>query len=855
MKKLLLILLCAIIANTAFAFGGGGGGGGSHPTTRNADGVSSIGIKICGSLSCPDVIIKEGDCGNIEHSSQQYGVCTCDEGYMVLGGQCVPSSESNCQQAGEKWCSGLSSCVNSDDCCAELSLNDCQLCDSDTGAVMAKSEGLCAVSGTPNAGFCFAGECLNPCEEYAIDGCKTCVPQSGTGICQECHEGYTLSGNSCIANTCDTTNTSSVGSTAYTTCVTPTETYYICTECESGYTLDKKKHKCNLNKCDGWTITSPITGCTNEHETTCVTPSNTYYKCDDCESGYTLDNDTCVANTCDSTNTSIDGCSTYTSCITPTGTYYTCTACSDGYTLNNNACEANTCSGWANTTSPITGCISVSTCVTPADTYYRCSACDTGYEADGEICAACTIGSTCATCTDPAAPYWNGTSCVACTESSQCNADYICANNTCVANPCDTAEYDEECQTCTPNGANDVTLSPKEGLCSDQHGHKNYVCQAGICTDPCNGLTTPSCQKCVAEAGEAVMIDDEDKDGTLCATNSYCSHGICEYDCSPLFKTGANPTQEECAECPTAIWYNGTCRPKCSPKRPWRADDAECYPCTSGSKSPWQNDASQCNLCTGYLFVGANQADTGPKCQLCSAQKPLAIGNNGDSATCLACGNREIDKNGKCACKPEQLLSGVKCCPPGTKPNEETSECVVDHTCEEGMYYSYDYVYTDAEGAHKGGCVPCGTDAQMTTREECLSCPGMGFSDTFRCFAPAPDDYILDNSGNLYPCDSDIISIGVIDDTQCGRCPNRFMAGNQKCTRCDLNNGIAATEEQCNLCNGLRKMSGNSCICANGTIQLDREISYPHWDTTTQQFIGTDDPVKPWVCKPVQAEP
>ena len=63
--------------------------------SRNSNGVNSIGVHICGSLTCPDVIFKEGDCTNIPHASMEYGVCTCDDGYFVQGTKCVkcPSGE------------------------------------------------------------------------------------------------------------------------------------------------------------------------------------------------------------------------------------------------------------------------------------------------------------------------------------------------------------------------------------------------------------------------------------------------------------------------------------------------------------------------------------------------------------------------------------------------------------------------------------------------------------------------------------------------------------------------------------------------------------------------------------------
>ena len=80
MKKIISLALILLISASALA--GGSIFGGHKTRSSNPDGVSSINVHICGTLSCPDVIIKKGDCGDIPHTSMQYGVCMCDEGYF-----------------------------------------------------------------------------------------------------------------------------------------------------------------------------------------------------------------------------------------------------------------------------------------------------------------------------------------------------------------------------------------------------------------------------------------------------------------------------------------------------------------------------------------------------------------------------------------------------------------------------------------------------------------------------------------------------------------------------------------------------------------------------------------------------
>ena len=111
MKRLALILTTCMYASTALAGGSifGGGGGGSHNRTKNPNGVSSIGVHVCGSLTCPDVIIRKGDCQGINHASVQYGVCLCDDGYHALKGRCVSN---------DKW--------------VDVKITECQTCDPET---------------------------------------------------------------------------------------------------------------------------------------------------------------------------------------------------------------------------------------------------------------------------------------------------------------------------------------------------------------------------------------------------------------------------------------------------------------------------------------------------------------------------------------------------------------------------------------------------------------------------------------------------------------------------------------------------------------------------------------------------
>ena len=92
------ITFIGLLMLSTVAFAGGSIFGGHKTRTSNPNGVSSIGIHICGSLNCPDVILKNGDCGTVEHATTKYGVCVCDDGYRVNGTECVKAGCSDSEK-------------------------------------------------------------------------------------------------------------------------------------------------------------------------------------------------------------------------------------------------------------------------------------------------------------------------------------------------------------------------------------------------------------------------------------------------------------------------------------------------------------------------------------------------------------------------------------------------------------------------------------------------------------------------------------------------------------------------------------------------------------------------------------
>ncbi len=275
MKKQTFILLCGVmVAGSALAGGSIFGGG---KKTRNADGVSSVGIQICGSLRCPDVIIKEGDCGNIENATQQYGVCVCKEEYHVVDGKCLGPCEENpidhCTACSPK--SGNSICEK----CEEgyyLQENECIQCPPPPPPCLnaGLAYNIISIEGCPlpKITYCsdekpICNEVSGQCEPCPSDKpvwtglkCEACpadnpVWDSTQKMCVEClensdcEEGYVCSNKQCLARECDPEKyprtTKPVNCTTYEECISPTEhRYTLCQKCNEGTVWDRTNQWC-----------------------------------------------------------------------------------------------------------------------------------------------------------------------------------------------------------------------------------------------------------------------------------------------------------------------------------------------------------------------------------------------------------------------------------------------------------------------------------------------------------------------------------------------------------------------------------------------------------------------------------
>ena len=199
-----------------------------------------------------------------------------------------------------------------------------------------------------------------------------------------------------------------------------------------------------------------------------------------CDSGYTLSNGSCVADTCNPSSVANGTVGAYPSCAI---------TCDSGYTLSNGSCVANTCN-------PSTCSVTNGTCmVGTAPSCTHTITCDSGYTlsngscvADADTCnpSACSVAH--GTCTVGAYP--------GCTQTITCNNGYTQSGNSCVVPTC-SGGY-------AWNGSSCV------GPCTVFRFECNYPWYDGNHTDngtisswTCSGtgLGTYTCQNCDANGG------------------------------------------------------------------------------------------------------------------------------------------------------------------------------------------------------------------------------------------------------------------------------------------------------------------------------------------------------------------
>ena len=750
----------------------------------------------------------------------------CVKKLMPIGGIC---SETEYQAVGYT-CDTHKTCDNSHDC----------LCDT-AGHWTAKGDGcVCEDDYLENEDVC------GLCPEHSI--CHE-------GIITACTDGYMLNGEGVCVNLCDTT---------------PYNTYcQTCTPNGEGVIIENHDGVCpDENEQNNWTCQngSCVSPCTGKMASGCVQSWNAVAG-------------SCVAEfqnegyRCDPNNTNME-CNTAHQCVctgymkdsvctacpehaTCDGTTFTC---DQDYLKEGDACVTDAC---VQLRQDYPDCLD--TCTSsggvPTATYKTTCGTDNNWSCNAttHLCENPCDGQTPTGCVKTLAPAAGVCSATeyqdegyACDTNKQCNVSHECV--------CTGYMKDSVCTACPPNA---VSCDGVDFTCPENWEKSDDDCLVQCLID---GAEENECilqYVSIDNQCQPIYKDSTYTCGTLTGENQhYCNgSGLCtcpggKYEkadgtCFSCQTDGAETTAAECRQCPGNYYVAGKCFTVCSGNEWMEAkfdDDSSptrhitsgvCHACDYSTPHTAVSEES-CNACSGTRFM-APDMQGGPKCFYCGNTSVSMDMTKKDSdgntifpseayiASCNACLNRSF-KNNKCICDSDKTYTtpeGKKaCCPLGLIASASGTECVDDFGCDAGYLYNSDLKE----------CVPCEqADGLVTTKRQCNSC-GMIFTDGAICRTKPEEGYMMDNNGTVYACDSYIDNFGILDESYCNACPNRFYVDkhNRKdCYRCDTKESLKTTREDCEKCpNRSFDEETQICSCASELQTVTRPVY--SWDVVNR---------------------
>ena len=250
-------------------------------------------------------------------------------------------------------------------------------------------------------------------------------------------------------------------------------------------------------------------------------------------------------------------------------------------------------------------------------------------------------------------------------DAHYCNEAHECIN------PCDEAEYND-CQTCTPiEGAAQINNKPNDTRCPDTPSTNNYICNDGICINPCTQDSTTCITytaedgTCVSTINSTVTCDPDDE------------HRICG-------ETGDCNACEEGYEL-----YNGECVVTCEVDS-FRDIDGVCHPCSISTYYQVREETNCTNSCparhietntNGDMFCVYGTESVSDVTKICF---PMSV--------CVTC---SIDSNGNSSYS--YLPSGTPCvqggidgsCSNGLCVPSGATSCSSAGSCPEGYFCNY----------------------------------------------------------------------------------------------------------------------------------------------------------------------
>ncbi|CAG9324923.1 unnamed protein product [Blepharisma stoltei] len=758
--------------------------------------------------------------------------CSCDTGYYFDGSNCIQCS-SLCASCFD-YTGECKSCKDSKMTFDPANKKNC-ICIGDQ--TLDNGACTCPLGQQFNGVKC--SECGTFCDSCNVAGiiCNICIDSTkmlavtGTTTCScKGDQIATVSGCSCPTGYYfKDTKCTQCGSL----CALCADTTGICSTCKNDSTMEVNPSDTTTCRCKG-------TQQYNNALSACACPIG-YFDNSNCKSCTTL------CSTCDSTKCLT--CQSIAHLVVDTQNPKNC-VCASGYNWITSKSECEQCS--ADTYYDGNKCASCGTnCATCYDGTGVCKTCKSSRMEKGSDPTKCickgTQKLTGSTCSCDAGYYFDGDTCVQCSDLCSTCEDYTGACETCKDSKLMTFDSNDN-KKCKCIG--DQILSGDTCTCPSSQQFNGYVCSTcgvfcstcnvngqvcSTCIDgnkmspvsnsvtcACKGNQIPTNTGCTCPSGSYFDSTTCSTCGDFCTTCTDTS-GVCtackdskmEVDPANQKACRCKGTQKysytlSSCYCPTGYFDGSTCQSctaLCS-----TCDSAKCLTCQSianlvvDTQNPkncvcalgynWITASSSCNQCSvGTYYDGSKCADCSDNCASCY---------NG-SGFCAVCKDSKMiistSDPTKCICKGNQKISGSTC------------------YCDSGYYF---------DGSN---CVQCSSLCTSCSdyTGECLSC-----KDSTMTIDPANKkncicigDQILDGN-NACTCTGTKQFNGAI----CSDC-GTF------CTTCNVNQNV------CSVCLGNRMEPVSStvtCACKGNQLVSASGCSCPagsYFDSTTCLACGT----------------
>ncbi|XP_063066379.1 proprotein convertase subtilisin/kexin type 5 isoform X2 [Engraulis encrasicolus] len=680
---------------------------------------------------------------------------------------------------------------------------------------------------------------------------ENCLRCTGSTICTECTEGYSLVGNRCQKSCAVGTYLSAEGTCepCHPACATCAGAgVEACQSCAEGYLIEE--WKCVSSCSQGfYAAQASDTRICRRCDASCLScVGEGRSNCSGCVEGHTLKEGVC-ATECKDGEYQDDqgGChacdSTCHKCRGPKNN--DCINCAPSLFLDEGQCVSRCGAGRYQSGGQCHRCDhTCAECVErgPAN----CSSCDTDkfgmsrYLFQGQCVDSCpeahyhTAQKTCEACPAHCPLCTSATRCLKCSPSYYLNQG-VCTRLECGEGEVEDPDYDD-CMPCEEGCKKCVLYNPKHCMsCIEGYYKFDDGCYKHC---PAKTYTVEESMSCVACDSNCVSCDEHEC--YWCETDLFLLDGKCVQECPLGFygnedsqeceecdescRTCGGPEEDECLTCQNGdTLQDGECVPELEscPSKTYLDDDGECESCHSSCESCDGPLKSDCVSCVRGRFLTIEQT--------CVLRCPVGRFGSRASGVCEMCATGCAQCTGlqqcqRCATtrRKQLYLQDGQCvqqCTRGFPVGQVCESCAEGClTCERNATHCLSC--QEPLLLHRHDCVSACPPEHILRDGECLHCP----SGCSRCTgaglcAECEASYLLHESRCVLECPA-----GFYDDTEggvCGRC-------HPDCQLCD-----GPGQEECDACSDPEAtLQNGACVtaCPNHTYK----------DTHTGQCMDCD---------------